>query len=153
MKRTEHTGEIKRILLVDDNKSGAPARKSALAEHGFEVSTASSGHEALEIFQQTPFDLVVTDYRMPKMNGVQLIAALRELCPALPVVILSGFAETGGLTEASTGANIVLQKGANECQHLLRAVNRLLFQRATRKPASSATGRKASAASAASKRK
>lgn len=153
MKRMEPAGEIKRILLVDDNKSGAPARKSALVEHGFEVSTASSGHEALELFQESPFDLVVTDYRMPKMNGVQLIAALRELRPALPVVILSGFAETGGLTEASTGANIVLQKGANECQHLLRAINRLLFQRATRKPASSATGRKTSAASAASKRK
>lgn len=153
MKRTEPAGEIKRILLVDDNKSGAPARKSALAEHGFEVSTACSGHEALEIFQQSHFDLVVTDYRMPRMNGVQLISELRELRPGLPVVILSGFAETGGLTEASTGANVVLQKGANECQHLLRAVNRLLFQRATRKPASSATGRKNSAATAASKRK
>lgn len=138
MKRIEPTGKTRRVLLVDDNKNGTPARKAALEEQGYETGSASSGAEALEKFQQTEFDLVVTDYRMPKMNGTELIEALRKLRPDLPVVLLSGFAETGGLSEANTGANAVLQKGPTEGLHLVRAVNRLLHHRASRKPASAA---------------
>ncbi len=145
MKRTEHTGTPRKVLLVDDNKNGTPARRAALEEQGYEVGSASNGLDALALCEETEYDLVVTDYRMPKMNGVELIAALREKRPGLPIVILSGFAEAGGLTEASTGANIVLQKGSNECQHLVRAVNRLLFHRATRKPVSSAAAAAAAA--------
>ena len=137
MKRTETTSRPRRVLLVDDNRNGTPARRSALEEQGYEIGTAISGPEAIETFQESAFDLVVTDYKMPKMNGIELIVQLRQLQADIPIVMLSGFAEAGGLTEASTGANIVLQKGNNECQQLVRAVNRLLFQRATRKPAAS----------------
>lgn len=138
MKRLEPTGRTRRVLLVDDNKNGTPARRSALEEQGYEVGTALSGPEALESFQQTPYDLVVTDYKMPKMNGAELIAALRELRPGLPAILLSGFAEAGGLSEANTGADIVLQKGANECAHLVRAVGKLINHRSARKPAGTA---------------
>ena len=135
MKNLEPTGRTRRVLLVDDNKNGTPARRAALVELGYEVGTALSGAEALESFQQTRFDLVVTDYKMPKMNGAELIAALRALRADLPVILLSGFAEAGGLNEANTGANIVLQKGASECTHLVRAVSKLLNHRSARKPA------------------
>jgi CheY-like chemotaxis protein len=137
MKRTEPTGRPRRVLLVDDNRNGTPARRSALEEQGYEIGTASSGPEAIETFQESAFDLVVTDYKMPKMNGIELIVQLRQLQTDVPVIMLSGFAEAGGLTEASTGADIVLQKGNNECQQLVRAVNRMLSARATRKPAAS----------------
>lgn len=149
MKRLERTGTTRRVLLVDDNKAGAPARRSALEELGLEVATVTSGADALEQFATTPYDLVVTDYKMPKMNGMELIAALRAQRSNLPIILLSGFAEAGGLTEASTGANMVLQKGHNECNQLVRAVNRLLFHRAgaTRKPASRASAAGAGAAS------
>ena len=53
-------------------------------------------------------------------------------------VLLSGFAETGGLSEANTGANVILQKGPTEGLQLVRAVNQLLHHRASRKPASAA---------------
>ena len=138
MKRIEPTGKIRRVLLVDDNKNGTPARKAALEEQGYETGSALNGAEAVEKFRETQFDLVVTDYRMPKMNGAELIGALRQLRADLPVVLLSGFAETGGLTEANTGATVVLQKGPTEGLQLVRAVNRLLHHRAVRKPASPA---------------
>jgi CheY-like chemotaxis protein len=141
MKRIESTGKTRRVLLVDDNKNGTPARKAALEEHGYETASASSPIEALEIFQQSEYDLVVTDYRMPKMNGAELIEALRKLRSELPIILLSGFAETGGLSESSTGANVVLQKGPTEGQQLVRAVNRLLHHRASRKPAAAAGGK------------
>ena len=135
MKRIEPTGKTRRVLLVDDNKNGTPARKAALEECGYETGSATSAAEALEKFQQSPFDLVVTDYRMPKTTGTELIAELHKLQPDLPTIILSGFAETGGLSEANTGATIVLQKGPTEGLQLVRAVNRILHHRATRKPA------------------
>ncbi len=143
MKRIESTGKTRRVLLVDDNKNGTPARRAALEEQGYETASATNGADALEIFQQAEYDLVVTDYRMPKMNGSELIEALRKLRADLPVVMLSGFAETGGLSEANTGANLVLQKGPTEGLQLVRAVNRLLHHRASRKPASAVSAKSA----------
>jgi len=132
-----------RILLVDDNANGLAARKSVLQELGHRVVTATSGADALEQFSAEPFDLVVTDYKMPRMGGVELISRLRGQAPTLPIVLLSGFSDALGLAEASTGADVVLQKSANEVSHLIRAVNRLLRRKIAKKPPASQTGLKA----------
>ncbi len=124
------------ILLVDDNKHGLAARKAVLEELGHRVTPAADAEEALEHFRRTPFDLVVTDFRMPGMNGIELIRELRALRPEVPVILISGYTEALGLTEASTGADAVLAKSAHEVSHLTRAVTRLLRRR-TRKPAAS----------------
>jgi CheY-like chemotaxis protein len=63
---------------------------------------------------------------MPRMDGLELISKLRAMSPTLPIVLLSGFTETLGLAESATGADVVLQKSANEITHLVRAVSRLL---------------------------
>jgi CheY-like chemotaxis protein len=124
-----------RILLVDDNANGLAARKTILEELGHKVITSTSGAEALEQFAAYKFDLVVTDYKMPRMDGLELIGRLRGEAPSLPIVLLSGFAEALGMSEASTGADVVLQKSANEVSHLVRAVSRLLRRKpAARKP-------------------
>jgi CheY-like chemotaxis protein len=122
------------ILLVDDNANGVAARKSVLQELGHTIRTAQSGAEALELFGQHTFDLVVTDFKMPRMDGVELISQLRQLVPTLPVILISGFADTLGLDENSTGADAVIQKSANEVAHLVRTVNRLLKKKPERKP-------------------
>jgi CheY-like chemotaxis protein len=124
--------------MVDDNKHGLTARKAVLEEQGHAVTAVLSGQEALEQFARHHFDLVVTDYRMPRMNGLELIAALRQVSPSVPVILLSGFVDTLGLTEQGTGADGVLQKSAHEVPHLIRMVTRLLARRkpkAPRKPA------------------
>lgn len=123
-----------RILLVDDNKMGISARKAVLEELGYVVSTATSSTDALTRFREQPFDLVVTDYKMPRMNGAELIAELRTQSPAIPVILLSGFADTLGLDELNTGANAVIQKSANEVVLMVRAVRRLLREKTQRKP-------------------
>ena len=125
-----------RILLVDDNLSGSTARKTVLEELGHKIHMASSGAEALEIFAQHKFDLVVTDYRMPRMDGLELIVRLRKQRPEILVVLVSGFVDTLGLNEATSGADAVIQKSANEVTHLVRAVNRLLRRKPAKKPAS-----------------
>ena len=82
---------------------------------------------------------------MGKMTGSELIQKIRGLEPGIPVILLSGYVEAFGLTESTTGADIVLAKGPNEVTHLIRAVSRLL-KRGFRKPVRSQ--RKASAAAA-----
>ena len=125
-----------RILVVDDNANGLAARRSVLEELGHRIATACCGVDALALFEEQKFDLVVTDYKMPRMDGLELIAKIRAVRPELPIILISGFADTLGLDEESTGADAVIQKSANEVSHLMRAVNRLLRKRvASRKPA------------------
>lgn len=122
-----------RILLVDDNANGLKARKTVLEELGYKIVTASRGDDALELFGHQKFDLVVTDYKMPHMDGLELISRLREREPEVPIVLVSGFVEALGLSEQNTKADAVIQKSANEVTHLVRSVSRLLRPR---KPAS-----------------
>ncbi|HLH37836.1 MAG TPA: response regulator [Bryobacteraceae bacterium] len=138
-----HAAGGARILLVDDNANGLSARQSVLQELGHRISTAPGGAEALEAFSRHKFDLVITDFRMPKMDGLELIVKLRKLSPETPIILISGYVDALGLSETSTGADVVIQKSANEVGHLVRAVNRLLRRK---KPAASERSRKKSGA-------
>jgi CheY-like chemotaxis protein len=130
-----------RILLVDDNRLGLIARKNVLEELGYSIVTASDSRVALELFDMDAFDLVVTDYKMPHMNGKELIARMRETKKDVSVILISGFVDTLGLSEANTGADAVIQKSSNEVQHLVRAVARLLRRKVTpKKPPSGEPG-------------
>ncbi len=116
------------------------ARRSVLEELGHKVVTSGTAHEALELCGKQRFDVVVTDYKMPKMNGVEFIGRLRKQQQStLGVILVSGFTDTLGLNESNTGADIVLQKSAHEVSNLIRSVNRLLRkqQQPARKPAAS----------------
>jgi CheY-like chemotaxis protein len=125
-----------RILLVDDNVSGSTARKTVLEELGHKIHVTSSGADALEQFSQHKYDLVVTDYKMPRMDGLELIVRLRKQAPDIPIVLISGFVDTLGLNEATSGADAVIQKSSNEVAHLVRAVNRLLRRKPAKKSVS-----------------
>ena len=122
------------LLLVDDNHNGLMARKSLLEEQGFVITTATNGEEAFELFSKGKFDLIVTDFRMPKLNGADLIRRVRTSQPNLSIILLSGFADALGLDEKSTGADVVINKGAHEIANLLRSVTRLLARQVARKP-------------------
>ena len=123
-----------KILLIDDNRQGLMARKSVLEEQGYSISTASCGEEGVEQFTTAEFDLVVTDYKMPKMNGAEVIARIQVARPGTPVVLMSGMVDALGLNEQNTGADVVLAKSSNEVSHLIRAVNRLLRSKIPKKP-------------------
>jgi CheY-like chemotaxis protein len=122
------------ILLVDDNQDGLLVRKALLEEIGCSVEIAHNGEEGLKLFQANTFSVVVTDYRMPGMNGVEFIAKIRSLNANARVILLSGFVDPLGLTEENTAADLVLAKSSNEASHLVRAVKRLMNRTARRKP-------------------
>lgn len=126
------------ILLVDDNRQGLIARKSLLQELGYNITTATGADEALEHFSRQNFDVVITDYKMPRMDGIELIKRIRSGHDGVRIILLSGFVEPLGLTEQSTGADVVIVKSAGEVGQLTRSVKRLLNQAVVRKPATSA---------------
>jgi CheY-like chemotaxis protein len=133
------------ILLVDDNHDGLMARQCVLEELGYKVISASCGREALQLAGQQPVDLIITDYKMVPVNGLELIEQLRKTNVLAPVILLTGFANNVGLCPENTGANIVLQKSADELATLLRHIKRLL--QPPKKPARSHSTRKALARS------
>jgi CheY-like chemotaxis protein len=128
------SGVAPRVLLVDDNRDGLLARKALLEEQGLELVTATNGEDALAALSKMTFDLLVTDYKMPKMNGIELIQCTRPLHPALRIILLSGFVDALGLDEKSTGADIVIAKGSNEVSQLVRSVARLLARNVAKRP-------------------
>lgn len=77
-----------RILVVDDERQILRALRASLQSHGFEVTTAVDGLEALEFFAEVRPDLLVTDLSMPNMDGVELTRAIRKLSD-LPIIVLS----------------------------------------------------------------
>jgi CheY-like chemotaxis protein len=117
------------ILMVDDNRYGLSARKAVLQELGHTVSTAINGEEALDLVSNSEFDIVITDYRMPRMDGIELIQNIRKRGASPQIILLSAFVEPLGLCEESTGADVVISKSSGEVQTLIRSVNRLLNRR------------------------
>ena len=124
-----------KILLVADSRNGLIARKTVLAENGYDVTIIDRADQVLPLLEESRFNLLITDYKLQKSTGAQLIAALRGAGHLQPVILISGYVEALGLTEANTGANLVVQKGALEVPQLLHAVRTLLN---VRKPPTSA---------------
>src|SRR5215467_7997406 len=88
-----------RILVVDDEPFVCDALKMMLNFDGHTVETASNGKEALAMFENGKFDLVITDFAMPSMKGDELAAAIKARSPNQPVVMITAYAEmlqTGG---------------------------------------------------------
>ena len=129
-----------RILLVDDNQHGMVARKMILEDAGYEIRTALSGEEAWDAFQKSHFDVVVTDFRMGGMDGLELIRLIRASDSPARIILLSAFVGCLGMTTESTGADEVLTKSNKEVQELLRAVKKLAFSPPRRKPDSAPRG-------------
>jgi CheY-like chemotaxis protein len=101
----------KRILVVDDEPFVCDAVKMMLAFDGHDVQTANSGREALELFNQSRFDLVITDFAMPQMKGDELAAALKVRVPGQPVIMITAYAEMLQSAGAPlTGVDFVISK-------------------------------------------
>ncbi len=88
-------GGNERILLVDDEETLGNALKKMLETLGYQVTAVTGSQEALEIFGGQPeaFDLVITDYTMPKMSGTELAREILKVRSTLPVILTTGFSE------------------------------------------------------------
>jgi len=82
-----------RILVVDDDPFIRDTVKAMLMCDGYTVKTASSGGEALALFEKGKFDLVITDFAMPEMKGDELATAIKTHAPDQRIVMMTAYAE------------------------------------------------------------
>lgn len=89
-----------KILIVDDEQNMRVALFEVLSRNGHDVAVAENGEMALEMIAKQPPELVITDIKMPGMDGLELLRQVKALRPELPVVIMTGFATVDTAVEA-----------------------------------------------------
>lgn len=97
---TEH-----RVLIIDDEPGLCWALEKALREEGYDVHKATSGLKGLEVLATKNITLVMLDYKMPGMNGLEVLDKIKEMWPSMPVVFITGH------SAISTAASAI-KKGA-----------------------------------------
>ena len=109
------SGNGERVLVVDDEAFILETTREALRDVGYRVRTAASGDEALtEIDENGDVDVVITDLRMPNMDGLDLIRTLRAQYPNLPIIAASGMADGRSEEALTAGAHTFLAKPFSE---------------------------------------
>jgi len=111
-----------RILIVDDEGSLLMTLAANLELEGFEVECASDGERALALVKEQEFDLVLTDVRMPGMNGVELFRRIRAVDGSLPVLLMTAFSLETLIEEAITEGVFAVLPKPFEIEHVIAAV-------------------------------
>lgn len=115
-----------RLLVVDDERGQCELVKKLLSDQGYEVDIADGGEAALELLERNPYELVVLDYQMPGMNGVELFRAARQVQPELVGVFLTAYADINTVFPAmDAGVERVLSKPVDS-RELLPLVEQFL---------------------------
>ena len=118
-----------RILAVDDELHVRELCREVLEADGYQVDVAETAGDALERLQRDPYDLVLTDLKMPRKSGIDLLRAAREAAVDVPFVILTGYPSIETAVEAiREGAEDFLPKPFSK-DHLARVVRRVLERR------------------------
>ncbi|MHB8837889.1 MAG: response regulator, partial [Gemmatimonadaceae bacterium] len=105
-------GSGEHVLLLDDEPELRDIGVRRLLRLGYQATGCTSAEEALRLIREaaTPFDVVITDYSMPTVNGLQFARMVTEALPGTPVLLMSGFNELPVLELAAYGVRRVLQK-------------------------------------------
>ena len=89
-----------RVLVVDDEKSMRDLLSITLEKEGYDVLTAAGGEPAIETLHRETVDVVITDLRMPKVDGMQVLRAAKEISPDTAVIVITAVASTETAVEA-----------------------------------------------------
>lgn len=101
---------MRAVLFVDDEEGFLDVMGRRLRRRGFAPTLARSGEEALRALREAPFDVVITDLKMPGMDGLELVDRLKREAPHVPVILITGH---GGEEEAREA----LRRGACDYLH------------------------------------
>ena len=115
----------KKILVVDDEPSIRTVMAAVLENEGYTVAVAEDGYDALRKIQQQAPDLLITDLRMPNMDGFELLSVVRGRFPEMPTVAISGEFLRSGADEGLL-AEAFFQKGSYALCDFLRTIAELL---------------------------
>jgi len=123
-----------KILIVDDSKEIRNILSTFLKEEGFKVYTAENGKKALDLIKEKIIDLIITDIRMPEMDGYQLTKKVKEERPRVEIIIMTAY--TSIYTEGDIrkiGADDYISKPF-ELVDIIEKIERVLFQMKSLKP-------------------
>ncbi len=94
-----------KILIVDDEQSAVRNLQHILSKEGCEVIATQSGQNALKLLKQHAFDLVLTDLRMPNVDGMEILRRIKQVSPDTEVIMITGYATVSSAVSAmKTGA-------------------------------------------------
>jgi DNA-binding NtrC family response regulator len=124
-------GEI-RVLIVDDEPAAREVLRDCLLEHGYQVTTAASGQQALEAAEQQFFHVAILDIRLPDMFGTEVLERLKELQPDTACVMVTGYASLQTAMKAlNGGASAYVIKPLN-LEHLFGVVDQAVDRQRSR---------------------
>jgi CheY-like chemotaxis protein len=112
-----------KMLVVDDNSVLRILLSKMLSRLGYDVASADSGEKGLGLFLKNSFDIVLSDFEMPGMDGVAFACSIKKCPPCTPVVIMTGAGRQAVLSRNSSGVDKVISKpftvtaGAEPCQN------------------------------------
>ena len=101
----------RRILVVDDDVDIRTELTEFLETKGYQVEVAGDGREALDMIKAVPADVVITDIKMPRGDGYELIRQLRAMDPVIPIIIIAGHVSQADFNKAKNlGGTIIMKK-------------------------------------------
>jgi len=128
------------LLVVDDHPEHRQALAKVFERAGYRVRIAGDGKEALTILTDRPFDLIITDLRMPRMDGLELLRSIRAMSPHVAVVVVTAFGEwTTYLNAMDCGAVDYLNKPVRR-EDILLVARKALARRGIPAPAAPPAG-------------
>ena len=107
-----------RVMVVDDKRGSREALQKMLAKEGFEVAMAHDAETAVEMFGAAPVNLVITDLRMPSMDGIGLLRQVKRVSPNTEVILISGVGSIESAVEGDARGRLRLPDqtaGARGC--------------------------------------
>ena len=117
-----------RILVVDDEDALRMVLSSELSTSGYDVATASDGDEAITVIKNKPFDLILLDIKMPKVDGFEVLKFVKKNYAAVKVIMLTGFADLKNAIESKKhGAEDFVSK-PYDLVDLLTTIERVLSE-------------------------
>lgn len=121
-----------KILVVDDEEGARELFSTILSDEGYTIALATNGEEALALFNNDSFDLVITDIKMPVMDGLQLLQEIRKTGSKTDVIMVTAYGEVESYLKAmSLGAAEYINKPIR-IKELKRIVHKVLTERKAR---------------------
>lgn len=114
-----------KVLVVDDEVALAETLKDMLVFNGYEAEIAHNGVQACEVLKKEKINLVISDIRMPMMDGMQLLKHINDSYKGLPVILISGFSDYSEATASENGAKALVAKPMN-VEDLIKMVDSTL---------------------------
>jgi len=126
-----------RVLLVEDDSQLIEAEKNLLIEIGYQVTAIKSSVEALELFKRLPdrFDIVITDYTMPRLTGFHLARKIHAIRPDIPIILCTGYSELVTPQKAASQEIFEVIMKPIDLGHIARSMRAALGGAAPKKPA------------------